>query len=817
MLRNYLKTTWRTLKRRPGYTAINVGGLAVGLAACFLIALFVRHELSYDDFHAKADRTYRVAESSEGGKWTEGNLLQSARLAPALERDVPGVAEAVRVSFRWGRDVKVERGDATFYEDPFLLADSSFFGVFEGFDLVRGSPETALAEPFSVVLTERTARKYFGDQNPMGRTIRARGYGEMRELTVTGVAGNPPPNTHLSFDLLASFNTLPSTMPSPEHLDSWGYRAHYTYVVLDEGARPAGFAQRMAAFGETHEDAGNDDSDFVLQPITGIHLRSDFERELAPGSDMRYVYLFSGLALLVLGVACVNYMNLATARSAHRAKEVGVRKVVGAHRGQLARQFLGESALLCAGALVLALVLARAALPLFNQLTGEALSFGYAAQGGLLLGFLGVGVLVSLMAGSYPALVLSRIEPVPVLRGFFRGGKRSAALRKGLVVVQFAVSVALIAATLIAARQLRHMQTKTLGLDTEHVAAIHARDALNGRETEQRGNYHVFKQELLQRAGISGVTATSQSLPASEGTFGGSSLVPEGHEPQKRFDEKDLVINRTTVDPDFTDVMDIPVLEGRDLSARFQSEEHTPALINEAAAQALGWDAPVGKTFTCCYKPMPRVVGVVEDFHYQSLQQKIEPLVLVKRWADQDAYYGPSRVLVRMPPGDPAGTLEVLREQWAEVSDTPFAYSFVDEQFDAAYRAETRTAGVFGTFAALAVLLACLGLFGLAAYAAERRRKEIGVRKAMGASTRNIVTLLSRDFVKLVLVAVVLAVPVAWWAMRQWLGGFAYRIELSLWTFLAAGALALVVALAATGTQALRAARTNPAQALRDE
>ena len=369
MWKNYLKIAWRNLKRNRGYAMINIGGLAIGMAACLVIALFVRDELSYDDFHAKADRIYRVADSPEGDKWSEGRLHQEAPLAPTIECSFPAVEEAMRVSYRWGRDVLVKRGENTFYEDQFLLADSAFFEVFS-FPLVRGNPKTALSKPYSVVITEETAQKYFGDQNPMGKTIEAKGYDTMHELTVTGVAKDPPHNTHLQFDLLASFNTLPSTMPDPESLNSWYHVAHYTYVLLKKGYAPEDVQQGLPALAERYEGAS---ADYVLQPITGIHLRSHFERELTPNSDLRYVYLFSFLALLVLGVACINYMNLATARSTDRAKEVGVRKAIGARRPQVAQQFLGESALLCAAALVLAYVLAFAALPLFNQLTGGAI------------------------------------------------------------------------------------------------------------------------------------------------------------------------------------------------------------------------------------------------------------------------------------------------------------------------------------------------------------------------------------------------------------------------------------------------------------
>jgi putative ABC transport system permease protein len=794
----------RSARRRTLYTAINVAGLAVGLAACILIGLYVRHELGYDDFHPASERIVRVVEHVETGERSRSRLTHSARLAPALNRAFPGVEQAVRISQRWGEGILVQRGENAFYEDRFFFADSAFFGVFGGFELQRGDPATALAEPFSVVLTEQTARKYFGEANPIGETIQAKGYNQIHDLTVTGVADNPPSTSHFQFDVLVSFSTLRPTMPRAQALDSWRYAAHYTYALLEAGARAGALEQALPAFVRERSGESAVPQDvrhtFDLQPITDIHLHSDYDRELSANSDIRYVYIFGTLALLILAVACINYVNLATAQAAQRAREVGVRKTVGAHQRQLARQFLGESALLCTVALGVGLLLARLALPVFNDLTGLSLDARVFDAQTLLLVLAG-GAGVALVAGAYPAFYLSAFRPVQVITGRVQAGPAGSRFRKGLVVVQFAVAAALIASTLLIRQQLQHMQTKRLGLNEERVVSVHARHALFGR-------YDAFKQQLLQQAGVDGVTATSVQLPTTRSID--MSLAPEGVDWEAWTRETDVTINMMQVDEDFRSVMEIPLVAGRDLTEATRSDEHQPVLINETAARVLGWDDPIGKTFQG-FRPAPRVVGVVEDFHYQTLRQRIQPLVIMENT------YAPRYVMARVQPGDLSGTLDALQAQWAKVSDAPFAYTFMDRRFDQVYRAERRMASAFQVFAGLAVLIACLGLFGLATYAAQRRTREIGIRKALGASVASIVRLLSKDVLALIVLACGVAVPVAYLAMERWLQDFAYRIDVNAWVFVTASAIAVGIALLTVSYQAIQAARTDPVDALRTE
>ncbi len=804
MLRNYITITLRTLKRNKGYAIINIGGLAVGLACCILIALYVRHELSYDDFHAKAARMYRVVEYSRMGAESRGDLIHSAQLAPALEREFPGVINAVRLSYRLGTDVLVRRGEDAFYEDGFYFVDSTFFDVFS-FPLIRGNPQTALQQPFGVVLTQEAAKRYFGSENPVGQTIRAQGYGRMHELTITGVAADPPSNSHFQFDALVSHSTLRHTMPSPEHLDSWNYTAHYTYVLLEEGFTPEEFQVSLDPFLAKYRErtyqavqqVDNAEFGYRLQPITDIHLYSHYDRELASNSDVRYVYIFGLLALLILIVACINYVNLATARSAHGAREVGMRKVVGAHRVQLIRQFLGESALVCLVAVLAALVLVQLFLPLFNGLTGLSLHVDAGAWG-YWAGVIGLGGFLALLAGSYPAFYLSSFRPVRVLKGLGKVGPSGARLRKGLVVFQFAAAIALIAGAFLIQRQLQHMQNMRLGFDQEHVVVVHARDALSG-------SYETFEQRLLQHTDMVGVTASNVLIPTKENIE--DYLVPEGLDREVWRAEADITINGIAVDADFPQVMDIPVVEGRGFRDDFESEAVTPVLINQTAARALGWEEPIGKTFPCCFRPTPRVIGVVSDFHYQSFKQEIQPLVI------RAGTYAPF-VMVHVRSNGLPTALDYIQEQWAEVSDVPFEYSFLDQRFDELYRAERRFGRVFGIFAGLAILIACLGLFGVAAFAVERRTKEIGIRKVLGASVPNLVGLLSKDFLKLVLVAFLIAVPIAYVAMQKWLEDFAYRVELGPWLFIGAGMLAVIIALVTVGYQAMRAALADPVEAL---
>jgi len=798
MLKSYFTIAVRNLQRQQTHALINIAGLALGLAVCFLITLFVYDELSYDRFHEKADRIYRVVESYTHNDISRQNLIHSAPLAPALVNDLPEIESAVRLSNRWG-EVLVSRDTEAFYEDGFFFTDTSFFDVFT-FPLVQGSP-SSLAKPFTVIITESVAEKYFGDEDPVGQKVEIKGSWGTYEYEITGIARDVPHNSHFHFQFLTSLETLRATRPKPEHMESWWYVEYYTYVLLQPGHQVEDLQAKFPAFISKYKGERLKQIDvhsaYELQPIADIHLYSHLEREIEPNSDARYLYIFSVLALLILAVACINYMNLSTARSAMRASEVGVRKVVGAHRTQLIRQFLFESLVLSGMALVLAFLLIALLLPLFNHLTGKSLSVTYLGHGDLVLGLIGAGLFVGLLAGSYPALFLSRFQPVHVLKGLLGMGPASTLFRKGLVVFQFIISIGLVVGTIVIQRQLTYMQNKQLGLHAEQVVVINTHGEIGRR-------LPAFRSDLLKYPGILNVSASDQAFPVREFVMG---LRPEG------FEETDVQAKLINVAPHFLETLDIPLLQGDNLPEMYEpaEREYQPVLVNEAAVKQFGWDDPIGKTFTCCVAPTPRVVGVVSDFHYQSLKEEIAPLVLMPTWWSQ-------QVLVRIRAENIFATLDQIEDAWAAfVPGEPFEYTFLDSRFEQIYQAEERFMQIFGAFSFLAIILVCLGLFGLAAFMAERRTKEIGIRKVLGASAPSIVTLLSKDFLKLVLIAFVLAAPLAYLAMSRWLEDFAYRIELGPGIFLLAGGLALLIALATVSYQAVKAALADPVKSLRYE
>ena len=807
MLRNYLKTALRNLRRHLGYAAINILGLAVGLACVLVIGLYVRHELSYDEFHEGADRVYRVAADVRLGDRETKLPLSPAPMSAALVLDFPAVRHATRL-YAFTGNVLVRRDERRFTEDRFYYADSSFFQVFDGFSLLRGDPATALAGPDALVLTASMAEKYFGDTDAMGQTLRA----DDRTWRITGIVQDMPANSHLRFDALASMEGLAQSL----RRSMWLSTNFMTYVKLSPSADAARFEAGLSEwvrgyaapqmeqfFGATFEEleAGGGRYHFFLQPLTDIHLQSQLQYELEANSDIAYVYMFSAIAAFILLIACVNFMNLATARSADRAAEVGMRKALGAQRRQLAGQFIGEAVLTTAAAFLVALVVARASLSLFNDIAGVALDFGSLFSGSVVLGLVGLIAVVGLVAGSYPALMLSAFPPVAVLRrtSTHTSGGGDASLRKGLVVLQFTITIALLAGTMVVYNQLSYIQNKNLGYDKERVVLIERGFALGEQQP-------AFKEQIRRLSSVA-------SAGASDGLFLGdvssTTFVPEGA-PMSASQS----FAYTTVDHDFIETMDITVTAGRDFAPE-RPTDSTAVLLNRQAVELLGWTDPVGRRlrmpFPSREDPVYTVIGVVEDFHFQSLHLRIQPLVLMMERTPQYVY-------ARLQPGTTAAGIDALRATWqAFIPEEPFEYTFLDQSFAALHKATQRTGQLFGIFTGIAVLIACLGLFGLATHAAQQRTKEIGIRKALGASTPSIVTLLSKEFLVLVIISFGVAVPVAYLAMQQWLQDFAYRVDLSAGLFVLAGGLALVIALGTVSVQAFRAALTDPAKALRSE
>jgi putative ABC transport system permease protein len=790
MFKNYFKIATRNLLKHKGYSFINVLGLAIGIACCVLILLYVWEELSYDRFHRHAERIYRVVQEQRFEGTVQQVAVVAAPVAPALANDYPEVEVVVRLR---PRTLLVSYGERKFYGERIAYADSSVFALL-AFPLLKGNPATALSAPNQIVLTENMAQKYFGSEDPMGKTVKLH---NRFDYTVTGVMKNVPANSHIRFDGLASF----STFHDEPWMNNWGVNLLWTYLRLAPGASPEALNKKLPDFVKKYrgeETLAN--ISYYLQPLTNIHLHSHFVAEMGPNGDIVYVYIFSAIAIFILLIACINYMNLATARSAKRMKEVGMRKVLGAHRMQIIKQFLAESILLAFLALLCAIVVAEVALPAFNSFAGKALSLRYRSDLLILSALLFVGLIVGILAGAYPAGFLSAFQPVTVLKGKLRSGPGAATFRKALVVSQFAISIMLMSGTAIVLQQVEFVKSKHLGFNKEHLINVPIRDGSLAGKTE------MIKAEFLKNPQIVSATATSDFVGSF---FGQSTVQQEGSSEQAQW-----IMSVLYVDDDFIRTMEMQLVAGRNFSQKIASDTVESFILNEAAVRKMGWQTAaeaLGKAIHTMGRQGP-VIGVVKDFHFASLHQEVGPLVMMY---DLDEVLP---ITVRIRPENIAGTLAFLEQTWNRISPAwPFEYSFLDEDLDALYKADLKVGQVFGVFAFLAIFIACLGLFGLAAYTAEQRTKEIGIRKALGATVNGIIGLLSKEFLQLVLVANLIAWPVAFFAMRKWLEDFAYHIEIGMTTFLLAASVALIIAFLTISYQAIRAALANPVEALRYE
>jgi putative ABC transport system permease protein len=793
MIRNYLKVALRNMKKHKGYTFINIAGLALGMACSLLILLHVQDELSYDRFHQKADRIYRVVAEEN----RSGSIVRLAAVAPIIAEkmaeDFPEILKIVRLDKNFFPLLR--SGQSTYVEPAIFYADAAFFEIFD-FPLAKGDPKRALIEPYSLVITEAMAKKYFGDRDPLGEIVTL---DNIRDYKVTGVLKAIPRNSHLRLEFLASLITLKTE--DKNYGKIWSApRSAYTYILLPKGYDYRRLEEKLRGLilRQVSEKLARNWK-FLLQPLRSIHLHSHLNFEIEPNGDIRYVYIFSVVAVFILLIACMNFMNLATARSAQRAKEVGVRKVLGAVRRQLARHFLGESFLVTLLALPLALLLLQMALPLFNSLAGKRLIIGFSHNPFLYLGLIAISLCVGTISGSYPAFFLSAFHPTEVLKGKIRAGAKSSTFRKALVIVQFAISITLVAGTLIIQKQLDFVRNERLGFDKEHIVVLPLYDP------ETREQFTVIKNEILKNPGVVSVSGAT-GIPGRPSGIG--AFVPEG------LSEKDAVtVRHFLVDPDYLKTFGIKVKEGRNFAREFPTDTTEAALINETAAAKLGWESALGKKLLS-HDGTYRVIGVVEDFHFRSKHEKIEPLVLNVLPDNRFAYV----ISVKTHPGNIPATLADLQNIWKKISPRrPFEYFFLDEEVDKLYGNEEKLSQIFGVFSALAILIACLGLFGLASFLAEQRTKEIGIRKVIGSSLSGIVLLLTREFTTGVAAANLIAWPVAYFAMNRWLQSFAYRISIGLGEFFLSGLLALAIALATVSYQAVRAALANPVDSLRYE
>jgi putative ABC transport system permease protein len=805
MLRNYILIALRNMVRNRLYASLNITGLAVGIAACLLILLYVQDELSFDRFHDRAQDIYRMNMRIDVPDRSMDFATVAHVQGPQILSEFPEVENCVRLThYRTGRIIDFE--ERSFEEDGFLYADPSFFDVFS-FQLLSGDPATALKEPNSVVITKEIANKYFGDGDPMGKSLRIN-----REdlYQVTGVMANVPQNSHFHPDFIGSFTTLdlePSGNLGEDMLSNVDYP---TYVLMRHGTQQADFEQKLVSYVDKHLGEIlkllKADSKLYLTPLTQIYLRSHQDGLLDRVSDISYVYLFAGIGLFILLLACLNFMNLSTARSANRAKEVGLRKTVGAQRPQLIRQFIGESMILTLAALILAVAVVALSLPLFQSISGKTLSFQNLLLTPVLAGILMLFLLISFFGGSYPALFLSAYRPADVLQGRARRGTKGAVIRILLVSFQFTVSIVLIIGTLVVSRQLNYMRHKKLGYDKEHVVTMRVRNP------ETRKSLEAFKRELLGHPGVLNVSA-SQSLPLGHNSY--SAYHAEG---KSEFDLS--MLYSQVVDDDFVDTYRMQIIDGRNFSREFTSDADGSILINEAAVRKLGWqDSPLGKKLGVIMGLDKRkhyeIVGVVKDYHFRSLHEEISPLVLFRA----NPYGGEfGQLSVRLRPENITATMAHLESTWGEFeSRYPYEYSFLNDRYDTLYRTEERLGKLFGTFTALAILIGSLGLFGLTSFVAEQRTKEIGIRKVLGASVSGIMVLLIKDFTKWVLVAVLIAWPVGYLLMHNWLQNFAYRGGLSAGTFVLAAGLALVIAVLTVAYQTMKASLANPVDSLHYE
>ena len=798
MLKNYLLITLRNLQRRPGFAFVNVFGLAAGLACTLLIGLYVHDEFAFDGFHEAADRTYRVVtvvEPPEGDlSFNSGNGWP---LAPAIQAAYPEV-EAITSIRTWSPSVKHE---GRYGYPRTLWADAAFFDVFS-FPLRAGDPATALQAPYSLVLSDVAAQRYFGTADALGRTLVLN---DTLTFTVTGVA-EVPEHSHIQFDALAASPTFHTLYPGFDPSQQWFTLQVFNYLRLQEGARSQAFANKLGTLYDRHFGEWNGYRlEARIEPLRDVYLRSPAGNGLGPRGNVEYAYLLGAIAVFVLLIAGINFTNLATARALERAKEVGVRKTVGSTRGSLVQQFLLESIVTAALALLVGLGLVSLVLPYFNDLAGKSLVLRDLAGlevGLLLLGLVGV---VGLAAGLYPALVLARHRPVDVLKGRYATGRQGVRLRQALVVCQFALSCGLIICTLAVAEQLRFMQAQELGFDEEQVLVVDASAAPGRVRTAQAD---AFEQALAAHAGVE-VASLAGALPGRAGWRGQVTF------PADRPDAG-IGMEHVMADADYVRALGLRIVAGRDVSAERPSDAEGALLLNEAGAKAFGWtpEEALGQRLVSPGTGFDaEVVGVVADYHQHGLQERIPPLAVMQI----NPWNRPLAVL-RIDPRQAEAVLDHAEAVWAGFfPGYDFDAFFLDDAFGQAYAQEQRLARIFGTFAALAILIACLGLFALAAYATAQRTKEIGVRKVFGATVPGLVALLTRDFLALVGVAFVVAAPVAYLAMDRWLDGFAYRTDLGAGVFLLAAALALVVAFLTVSVRALRAASANPMNALRYE
>ncbi len=791
MLKNYLIIAFRNLVRNKTFSLINILGLAFGMALSILMFMYVYNELTYDDFHKNGDSIYRVIlkmENKEGN--ADISAITNAAVGPSMVKEFPEVRNMVRFSDPVGGFFN--NGEKSYKVNNVSYTDSSVFSVFS-FNLISGDQKTALTEPYAVVLTEKTAKKIFGDENPIGKAIR---YNNNDSYLITGVVEDPPENSQLKFGALLSSTTLYKMKNMFLGWDG-GYN-YYTYVLLNENSSVENLKERFSPFMEEQINREYRDVGWfvtlIIEPLRDVHLYSVADYDLSSKGSLSRLYIFTSIAIFILLIACVNFINLSTARSVKRAKEVGMRKVTGATRGQLISQFLSESILISIISLIFALLLIELVQPEFNRLISANLNFFKQSNYILIFSLLAVTLFAGLIAGSFPAFYMSGFQPVAILKGYFNTMKGKPGLRNVLVTFQFFISVVLIVSTIVIIRQLDFLNSKSLGFDKDNVVLVEL-----SSETAMK-KAMVIKNQFRNAPGVTSVAA-STSYPGVGLTMNG--YFPEGY-------DNSIMIHVMDVDYDYLGLMNLKVVQGRNFSQEYGTDS-TSYLINETLAKQLGWNDPVGKYIRRGEKH--KVIGVVKDFNFSSLHDNIGPLIItMKPW---DYYYYLS---VKINPKGKESTIKALEKVWAGiVNNEPFSYHFLASAIVANYNTERQTAKAFIWLAIISIVIACLGLYGQAAFSTEQRTKEIGIRKIMGATASNILSALSGNFAKIILIANLIAWPVAWYFMDKWLQTFAFHIDFAWWMFGTALGLSLIITAGTIFSQAYKASRANPVEALKYE
>jgi putative ABC transport system permease protein len=817
MIRNYIKVALRSLLKQKVYSFINITGLSVGIASCLLIVTYVFYEFSYDNFHEKKDRIHKVVLERKYPNHSTLYQIIPHSYTDAIMKDYAEVEKVTRMGGPFNNLVisyRNERDEVKQFEENFFMSgDSAFFDLFS-IKLLKGDKATALSEPNNIVITEETANRYFGDADPMGKTLDA----GFLQFKVTGVCENIPENSHMKFDFLASWDSFGFV----RGINYITFSAH-AYILLKPGVDPAQLESKFPAMVDTYASAqierdlqkswadykreGNGYR-YFLQPLTSIHLDpANFEAKMSPGGNIIYLYILISVAALILIIGCINFMNLATARSAERAREVGVRKTMGSMKGQLVSQFLTESILLSVTATGLAILLIQLALPYFNELGNTHLGFTFSPS--VIAILLSIAVGVGLLAGSYPAFVLSAFNPVQVMKGKFVSSAKGNWLRNGLVVFQFWISIILIVGTLVISEQMTYMQNKSLGFDKDQVVVIERAFALANQEGDKTKTFLDEVRNMPDVVSASG----ANSLLGRQGDFFGAQYQPAGS-------SEILTTKSMIIDDNFAQAIGFEFADGHGFSE--ETNDSLNIILNEAAVKTLGIENPVGQTLSQIQRNPDgnvfvnyRIVGVIKNFNFQSLRDEITPLTIQ---SNESFGGGVGYAFIRIKGEKKTDVIASVEATWKKfVPDQPFKFLFMDDNLNAQYESEQRAGKIFQVFSGLAIIIACVGLFGLAAYTASLRTKEIGIRKVLGASVGSVVILLSRDFTKLILIAFVLAVPAGWYMMSQWLEGFAYRISMGIGTFLLAGVIAVLIAWITVSYQSIKAAIVNPVKSLRSE